>query len=63
MLPRMVAHVPPGVYQVRALYGRLDQWEGEGPDMKTREHYLFLLWPGGPTEPRVLKQWAGGRNA
>jgi hypothetical protein len=62
-LPRVVLEVAPGAYRVRALYGRLDQWEGEGPDKKTREHYLFLLWPSGPAEPRVLKQWHGERNA
>jgi len=53
----------PGVYRVRALYGQLDQWEGEGEARKTLEHYRFILWPGEPTEPRVLKQWGGARNA
>jgi hypothetical protein len=61
--PRVVLEVPPGVYRVRALYGKLDQWAGEGSAKKTREHYLFELWPVGITEPRVLKQWGGARNA
>jgi hypothetical protein len=63
MLPCVVLEVPPGIYQVRALYGRLDQWEGERTDRKTCEHYLFMLWPGDSVEPRVLKQWSGARNA
>jgi hypothetical protein len=63
MLPRVVLEVAPGVYRDRALYGRLNQWEGEGPEKKSREHHLFLLWPSGPAEPRVLKQWHGERNA
>jgi hypothetical protein len=62
-LPRVVLVVPPGVYRARALYGRLDQWKGQGPTKKTREHYLFVLWPAEPAEPCVLKQWQGARNA
>ncbi len=52
-----VAHfaVAPGSYRVRAFYGALDTLRGN--DLEGDDHYLVVLWPGTPTEPRVLKQY------
>jgi hypothetical protein len=47
--------VSPGTYQVRVLYGALDTLRDN--DLDGNDHYLVVLWPGVPTEIKVIKRY------
>jgi hypothetical protein len=48
-------NLAPGTYRVRAFYGALDTLYNN--DLDGDDHYLVVLWPGGPTDLRVIKEY------
>lgn len=48
--------VPPGMYQVLALFSNLETLSSEGLD--GQDSYHVVLWPGTPVALTVLKQWS-----
>lgn len=46
--------VPPGCYQARLFYARLDSLSENG--LEGDDAYRVVLWPGEPVEPRVVKK-------
>ena len=47
--------IPPSVYRVRALFGKLGELSDD--ELDGNDHYKITLWPSPYVDLKVIKQW------